>query len=419
MPRDDGAGAATTTKPPQQPVLTSACPGWICYAEKTHPHVLRHLSRLKSPQALLGTLIKTTLSRILDISPENIWHLAIMPCFDKKLEASREELTDVYWRGGDGDVTNNKGIRDVNCVITTKELLLLADSTGINFSHLPRDPLSPTERTPFPDPMLHNFLFPSIRQSCNTNPAGGTSGGYLYHILETFVSQNPGSQIHTQRGRNSDVVEHQVIRDDGQVILKTARYYGFRNIQNLVRKLKPPKTSRMPVANRKKAITGNNKPSSSSSTEYTYIEVMACPGGCTNGGGQIKIDEVASIQSNSILPTAKTTTTITTQPSRSTPADQRKWLNQVDEAYFSSSSSPPSSPSSYNNSEPDSEDELIIGEISHPSIHSILHHWSELTNIPLEKLLYTSYRAVESDVGKGKDTMMAVEGLAGKIGGGW
>ena len=84
------SGAKTSTK---RPILTSACPGWVCYAEKTHPHVLPHMSKIKSPQALTGTLIKSTLSTQLNISADRIWHLAIMPCFDKKLEASREELT--------------------------------------------------------------------------------------------------------------------------------------------------------------------------------------------------------------------------------------------------------------------------------------------------------------------------------------
>lgn len=82
-----------------KPILTSSCPGWVCYAEKTHPHVLPYISKVKSPQALMGTLLKTTLSRTLGISPDRIWHLAVMPCFDKKLEASREELTDAVWNG--------------------------------------------------------------------------------------------------------------------------------------------------------------------------------------------------------------------------------------------------------------------------------------------------------------------------------
>ncbi|KAA6410772.1 MAG: Iron-sulfur cluster assembly associated Nar1 [Lasallia pustulata] len=91
-----GDGALSTQ--PKKPILTSACPGWICYAEKTHPHVLPHLSRLKSPQALTGTMLKTVLSRRLHISPDRIWHVALMPCFDKKLEASRSELTDISWQ---------------------------------------------------------------------------------------------------------------------------------------------------------------------------------------------------------------------------------------------------------------------------------------------------------------------------------
>ncbi|TKA70513.1 Cytosolic Fe-S cluster assembly factor NAR1, partial [Cryomyces minteri] len=83
---------------PKRPILTSACPGWICYAEKTHPHILPHLSQLKSPQALAGTLVKSVLAQRYGVSPDRVFHVAVMPCFDKKLEASREELTDVYWK---------------------------------------------------------------------------------------------------------------------------------------------------------------------------------------------------------------------------------------------------------------------------------------------------------------------------------
>ncbi|KAI5302632.1 Cytosolic Fe-S cluster assembly factor nar1, partial [Ascosphaera atra] len=118
---------------PQQPVLASACPGWICYAEKTHPHVLPHMSRLKSPQALSGTLLKSILSKALNIHPSQIWHLAIMPCFDKKLEASRGELTNAAWANSPSD----KPVRDVDCVITSRELLMLANSRGIDVESFP------------------------------------------------------------------------------------------------------------------------------------------------------------------------------------------------------------------------------------------------------------------------------------------
>ncbi|KAL8734781.1 MAG: hypothetical protein Q9181_003042, partial [Wetmoreana brouardii] len=252
---------------PQKPILTSACPGWICYAEKTHPHVLPHLSRLKSPQALTGTLLKTVLSQRLNIRPDQIWHLAVMPCFDKKLEASREELTDVYWRPSSADRGTGPPVRDVDCVITARELLMLADTRGISFPSLPQEPVPSSSIPPFPDPVLKSYLFPRKRRRRNQEPAAGPSGGYLHHILRTQLSTHTGSKLHTTRGRNADVVEYSITRplrhqnliDEGVVdaeaegeeeetIFRAARYYGFRNIQNLVRKLKPPRPRRLPGA---------------------------------------------------------------------------------------------------------------------------------------------------------------------------
>ena len=118
----------------KKPIITSACPGWICYAEKTHPHILPHLSTLKSPQALTGVLLKSILARKFGIQPQNVWHLAVMPCFDKKLEASRAELTSHSWHGQEGDA-----VRDVDCVITARELLMLAESRDISFPGLPME----------------------------------------------------------------------------------------------------------------------------------------------------------------------------------------------------------------------------------------------------------------------------------------
>jgi iron only hydrogenase large subunit-like protein len=425
-----GAEGAANAKP-RKPILTSSCPGWICYAEKTHPHILPHLSGLKSPQALLGTLLKTSLSSRLLISPEKVWHVAVMPCFDKKLEASREELTDIYWsdRGKE-----EKGVRDVDCVITTKELLMLADSRGIRFSDLPRVPLNSVDRITFPDPTLDNFLFPAHRNAQRSRPRnileGGTSGGYLHHILQTFQSRHPGSTIHMERGRNADVAEFTVVRDN-DVLLRTARYYGFRNIQNLVRKLKPPKKPRLPggriggTSRKPGASTGQNSTAggvaTGASPEHAYIEVMACPGGCTNGGGQIKIADAMKLKEGSD-PSSENT--------HSSPAAQKQWLSQVDEAYFSSDSSgeeetevltflPHEKSSILDPFQPPNGGEVVNG-VSTPYIKSIVEHWSSSTKIPIQKLIYTTYRKVESDVGKDKagDTERVVE-LAGKIGGGW
>ena len=393
---------------PQKPILSSACPGWICYVEKTHPYILPHLSRLKSPQALTGTLLKTTLSQVLGLPASQIWHLAIMPCFDKKLEASREELTDMSWKPlGIASPQSQPPTRDVDCVITTRELLTLASSRGILFSSLPLKPLPPSLSPQFPDKSIGSFLFShrSLRQSS----ASGTSGGYLHHVLANLQSRNPGSQVVTQRGRNTDVVEYTLVAESGQPILKAARYYGFRNIQNLVRKLKP---ARLPRAN---AMTGTRPQNpraagavARSTTDYAYVEVMACPGGCTNGGGQIRINDAREVKLD-----LQNVSSENGQPQAPSPHEQRAWLARVDEAYFSA----------------ESDSEIPCG---HPgsqksasaergNIHEMLEYWSSITKVPLPKLVYTTYRKIESDVGKDKDvvdTARVIE-LAGKIGGGW
>jgi iron only hydrogenase large subunit-like protein len=375
---------------PTNPILASSCPGWVCYAEKTHPHVLPHLSKVKSPQALMGTLLKTTLSRKLGIPPSRIWHLAVMPCFDKKLEASREELTDEVWAGTGQP---GRGVRDVDCVITSKEVLMLAESRGLNFFDVPATaPASPFQ---FPDPELHNFLFP--RKTAQTpTPTAGSSGGFLYHVLQTRAAQSPGSTIEISRGRNADVMEYSV-NVGGDPVFRAARYYGFRNIQNLVRRLKPAKPSRMPGG---KPFGSARRPAGkSSSLEYGYVEVMACPGGCTNGGGQIKVDDPVILERHGIS-------------GKPGPQEQKEWVAKVDEAYFSGDES------GAEDDAPESAD--VVGSISRSYINDTLAHWSHITGIGLDRLAFTSYREVISDVGKdtATDTEKVVQ-LAGKVGGGW
>ncbi|RAO65681.1 uncharacterized protein BHQ10_001693 [Talaromyces amestolkiae] len=395
-----GSGKYTS---PKKPILSSACPGWICYAEKTHPHVLPHLSRLKSPQALSGTLVKSILRRNLGIAPSQIWHLAVMPCFDKKLEASREELTDAAWNTG-----SNHPVRDVDCVITSRELLMLASSRNISLPSLPLKSLSPTYAPRFPDSTLDSFLF-SRSQTSKQSSAYGTSGGYLYYILSSHQEKHPGSRIAVQRGRNSDVIEYSLLSDSNETIMKAARYYGFRNIQNLVRKMKPARASRLPGANRRGAAGSG---ASSSGLDYAFVEVMACPGGCTNGGGQIRLDDAREANA-SLHSTTSNDPAITTQ--KHTTHEQREWLSRVDEAYFSAESD---SENEANAAAAAADNSLCDMELR---TQSILQHWTKLTEVRLEDLVYTTFRKVESDVGKDKnvnDTTRVAE-LAGKIGGGW
>ncbi|EFE40583.1 hypothetical protein TRV_04632 [Trichophyton verrucosum HKI 0517] len=400
---------------PNRPILASSCPGWICYAEKTHPHVLPHLSRLKSPQALTGTFLKTIISKKLNISPSQVWHLAIMPCFDKKLEASRQELTDVSWRGEALD-TASSPVRDVDCVITSKELLMLASSRNISLPSLPLEPLPTHLSTPFPDQTIAKFLSTNNTLHSTQPAAAGPSGGYLHHLLTTYQSKHADSIIQSQRGRNADVVEYTLVSATGEPIIKAARYYGFRNIQNLVRKLKPARASRLPGSRvngsgtrARPAPVSNGKPGAPiPPTEFAYVEVMACPGGCTNGGGQIRLEDARQANSSLALPEGSAL-----EPtSKPTPHDQRAWLARVDEAYYSDSSE--------DGGQVDKPHRMSSAE----EIHSILRYWSDMIGVPLEDLVYTTYRKVESDVGKQKglagsiDTARVAE-LAGKAGGGW
>ncbi|CCU81887.1 iron-sulfur cluster assembly associated protein Nar1 [Blumeria hordei DH14] len=362
----------------KKPILTSSCPGWVCYAEKTHPYVLPHLSRLKSPQALTGTLVKSVLSRKLNISPNRIWHVAIMPCFDKKLEASREELTDVTWAG-----SGASGIRDVDSVITSKELLMLAESRQIQFSNLPR---CPVPFIPFPDTTINSFLFSNSpkHSPCNSLHEAGTSGGYLFYILNRYASKHEGATIHTSRGRNIDVMEFSVISSAGNILFRAARYYGFRNIQNLVRRLKPA------VIRRLEPARADPRPRKTPSFAYDYVEVMACPGGCTNGGGQIKEEEARAFVSQ---------------------REPRAWLAAVDEAYFSADEGSDTSVADLQSSA--SSDDSIT------DLRNFLAHWSATTGIDTRKLVYTTFREVSSDVGKESAHSQQITAIAGKAGGGW
>lgn len=419
----DEVASSLQDKQHPKPVITSACPGWVCYAEKTHPHVLPHLSSLKSPQALSGTLLKSVLSRRLGLHPSQIWHLALMPCFDKKLEASREELTDRWWRDAHPTDPTDTPIRDVDCVITSRELLSLASARGLNLASLPVSPIPRELRQPFPDKLLSRFLLNRRDRTRTQTPEEATSGGYLHHILLSQQVLNPGSTIANSKGRQKDVTEHILLSQDGEVLLKCARYYGFRNIQNLVRKLKPAKQSKMPGAAARRALTSRGEGS-----DYAYVEVMACPGGCTNGGGQIRVEDVVE--------TIPVTRGEVLDASAKSIQSQKEWLARVDEAYFSANSS-----DEYNELDSDQDTETngtlngvnihsqesrdLVNGIDVQSVRQALNHWSQTVGVSLDKLCHTTYRKVESDVGKTKKEVnqmndsARIAAIAGMSGGGW
>jgi iron only hydrogenase large subunit-like protein len=239
---------------PVQPVLVSECPGWVCYAEKKQPGLLPHLSTVRSPQQMMGALVKSyLLEKILKVEKTDVYHVSIMSCYDKKLEAARTDFADP------------EGVRDVDCVITTNELLtVIEDKSGGAFESLPEAQLE-EEATIFKTWTVKGGI-PQL-----TGPVGNSAGGYLFYVmrraskeifnidLPVIISSDPRIQVHHHR--NADYTEY-TLTDGTSILLRFGAIYGFRNIQTFVQKSKTRKV------------------------EYDFVEVMACPGACLFGGGQ-------------------------------------------------------------------------------------------------------------------------------------
>ncbi|KAI0232374.1 Cytosolic Fe-S cluster assembly factor nar1 [Massospora cicadina] len=277
------------------PMLASACPGWICYAEKTHGHLLKYISATKSPQQLMGSMVKQFFAGRNNLTPERIYHVTVMPCYDKKLEASREDFySDIY------------ATRDVDCVLTSGEIermLLDHDLAKPGLSTLEFSLMDCIFTTPnvayealASDTCQGAAWFNYGRYPSDFSLTQSSAGGYLEFVLMAAAQFLYGRQVlisdlcetasstnlFVRTVRNSDFRE--VVLQVAYIQfwlscrffvlfpgrtrkpkLKFASAYGFRNLQNVVRKLK-----------------------TSSSPPYHYVEVMACPSGCINGGGQLK-----------------------------------------------------------------------------------------------------------------------------------
>ncbi|XP_012275266.1 probable cytosolic Fe-S cluster assembly factor CPIJ010948 [Orussus abietinus] len=229
----------------QLPMLSSSCPGWVCYAEKTHGNfILPYISVTKSPQQIMGSIVKYHLAEMKGFAPEQIYHVTLMPCYDKKLEASRQDF-----------YNSLKETRDVDCVITSIELQQMLSERGT-----PLDEISERDiERPF-------GLYHEQCDNVVLGHRGLGSGGYADFIFDYAARnlfQQSGVTIEFRNLRNPDFQEA-VLERDGIVLLRFAITNGFRNIQNLVQKLK-----------KRKCL-------------YHYVEVMACPAGCLNGGAQIR-----------------------------------------------------------------------------------------------------------------------------------
>jgi NADH-quinone oxidoreductase subunit G len=213
------------------PLMSSCCPAWVKYAEQYYPEYLNNLSTCKSPQQMLGAVIKETLPGTLKIKKENIVVVSIMPCTAKKFEAFKDD----------------KKIKDVDFVLTTQELGMMIKQAGIDFASL------------FPESFDMPYGFKT-----GAGIIFGNSGGVTEAVLRYLQGEsNNGynSKIDFKEVRDNDGIKEIEIGINGNVH-RTAVVYGLKNAKTLLSKIKED------------------------GKKFDFIEVMACPGGCVGGAGQ-------------------------------------------------------------------------------------------------------------------------------------
>ena len=217
------------------PLITSCSPGWIRYCEQHYPEFIPNLSSCKSPQQMFGALVKSYYAEKMGIDPKDIYVVSIMPCTAKKYEVKREEQR----------MAN--GCMPVDASLTTRELARMITQAGMMFDHLPDGEF---------DPMLG--------LSTGASVIFGATGGVMEAALRTVVAQVTGDEM-------------------GPLEFREVR--GTEGIKEASYEL-PGKTVRVCVAsglaNAKKVLDMVK----SGEAQYDFIEFMACPGGCINGGGQ-------------------------------------------------------------------------------------------------------------------------------------
>ncbi|XP_076024043.1 nuclear prelamin A recognition factor [Genypterus blacodes] len=222
------------------PMFTSSCPGWIRYAERVLGSLVTpHICTARSPQQVMGCLVKDFFSKQQKLSPEKFFHVVLAPCFDKKLEAVREEF-----------YSSLLDSRDVDCVLTSGEIFYMMEQRKVSVEELDSSPL--------------DHLLGEAGDGVLSRHEGRGSEGFLEHVFKHAAKELFGldvQEITYKTLRNRDFQEVTLERD-GETLLQFAAVYGFRNIQTLVHRMRK---GRVP---------------------YQLVEVLSCPGGCLSGRGQ-------------------------------------------------------------------------------------------------------------------------------------
>ena len=219
------------------PQFTSCCPGWIKFCEYFYPDLFPNLSSCKSPQQMLGALVKTYFAKEKGINPKNIFSVAIMPCTAKKFEAHRSEM-------------NDSGYQDVDVVLTTRELARLLKKQNIDLTKLPAENY---------DPLMGKGTGAAV--------IFGATGGVMEAAVRTayfFITQSPPPagllQLTPVRGLAG--VKEAAVNVPGVGEVRVAVCHGMGNAREVL-----------------EATRKGNAP-------WHFVEFMCCPGGCQSGGGQ-------------------------------------------------------------------------------------------------------------------------------------
>ncbi len=217
------------------PMITSCSPGWVNYAEYYYGDLLPHLSSCKSPHEMFGAILKHYYAEKKGIKPEEMFVVSVMPCTAKKYEKDRPEL-----------VTG--GLKDVDAVLTTRELAKLIKRSGILFDRLPEE----------------DFDYDIVGDYTGAGVIFGATGGVMEAALRTAAWKLTGKELENveiKEVRGLEGIKEASFNLDGTEV-KVAVAHGMKNAKVLLDEIRKGKSP------------------------YHFIEIMGCPGGCVAGGGQ-------------------------------------------------------------------------------------------------------------------------------------
>lgn len=218
------------------PMITSCSPGWVNYCETYYADQLEHLSSCKSPHQMQGAILKSYYAEKHGLNPKDIFVVSVMPCTAKKFEKERPEMV------------NKDGLKDVDAVITTRELAEMIRRSGIVFNKLPDE----------------EFDSDIMGEASGAGVIFGVTGGVMEAALRTVYHILTGKEhgaIAFTSVRGFDGIKESQIEINGKV-LKVAVAHGMKNAKVLMDQIRKGESP------------------------YAFIEIMGCPGGCINGGGQ-------------------------------------------------------------------------------------------------------------------------------------